>query len=349
MNKPKLSILSLLFLFILAASTCRADVALFVEDPAGYKGFFSDSGHLAIWISNACVGTQGLVTPCQGGSGVVLSSTSYWLNRGWAAIPAQLYLEGTPNVPERDAWSEAMGATYPDLPVSYGRKYIGRLNHRGAYVLRIQTTPEQDASVLSRIQQDRSTFRYTTLSSNCSDFARQVLSLYFPKVFARKLLLDFGISTPHGVANRFYKLGRSTPSLQMRVYYISRLTASGRFHDGPTKGICEAAITDAKYAIPLLIYQPIIYAAFGACYLITDEPGFMHRGFRQDVIHVKSFGELNASYEASLPATHLTQPQESPAKSAELVAEPPAPVTPADPAKPTDLTKPAAFVNQSDQ
>lgn len=282
---------------------CRADMALLVEDPAGYKGFWSDSGHLAIWISNACVGSEGAVTPCSGGNGVVLSSTSYWAAQGWATIPAQLYLEGAPGEQETAAWSETLSQTYPAIPINYGRKYIGRLNHRGSYVLRIHTTPEQDARVLERIQQGGSLFRYAVFSSNCSDFARQVLGLYFPKSFQRHLVPDFGISTPHGVANHFWILSRQAPGLQLRVYYIPRHNRAGHLHAGRTKGVCEAAVTDVKYALPLIFYQPAVYAAFGACYLATDQPGFMRHSFRHDAERIGSLSQLDSVYEAALPVT----------------------------------------------
>ena len=303
MNGLRLPLLFVCLAALFHASTCRGDVALLVEDPAGYKGFWSDSGHLAIWISNACVGDGGAISPCSVGEGAVLSSTSYWKLRGWAAIPAQLYLEGAPGKLDTAAWSDQLSETYPEVPIAYGRKYMGRLNHRGLYVLRIHTTPEQDAWVLARIQQDRSRFRYRVFSSNCSDFARQVLDLYFPKVFRRHFFPDFGISTPHGVANRFWKTGRRNPNLQMRIYYIPRRTSAGYLHDGRTKGICEAAITDVKYALPLIFFHPAIYAAFGVCYLATDQPAFMRLGFRQNVQRISSFAQLNSEYEATLRVT----------------------------------------------
>ncbi|HEY0758467.1 MAG TPA: hypothetical protein VGD59_04330 [Acidisarcina sp.] len=279
---------------------CRADVALLVEDPAGYKGFWSDSGHLSIWVSDACVDASGRVNPCTGGSGVVLSSTSYWLSHGWAAIPAQIYLEGIAGEKSDAAWSGTLHKTYPELPVSYGRKYIARLDHRGTYVLRIHTTAEEDARVLAAIQQGRDRFQYAVWTSNCSDFARQVLELYFPGKFRRRPIPDFGISTPHGVANRFWKLGRRDPELGMRIYYIPRRTPAGHLHDGRTKGICEAAITDEKYALPLLFYHPLIYGAFGVCYLAVDQPGFMRRGFARGAQRIASFETLNSEYEAGL-------------------------------------------------
>ncbi|HEY0796210.1 MAG TPA: hypothetical protein VGD64_10555 [Acidisarcina sp.] len=294
-------------LLLLCAATCfcaavsRADVALLVEDPAGYKGFLSDSGHLAIWISDACVGVEGRITPCNGGGGVVLSSTSYWLRKGWAAIPAQTYLDGVAGKSETIAWSDTLHAAYPEVPINYGRKYIGRLNHRGVYVLRLHTSSEQDAQVLEGIQQGRNQFHYAVWTNNCSDFARQVLQLYFPGEFGRRIFPDFGITTPHGVANRLWKLAKKTPALDMRVYYIPRRTRAGHIHDGRTKGICEAATTDVKYAAPLIFYQPLIYAAFGVCYVTLDQPGFMHRGFARDAERLSSVDELDLDTMMRIP------------------------------------------------
>jgi hypothetical protein len=299
-------------------------MSLIIEDPAGYKGFWSDSGHLSIWISDVCVGTDGVVDSCGGGDGTVLSSTSYWSASGWAAIPARLYFEGKANELAGVTWSNTLSNFYPAIPVDYGRKYIGRLGHRGAYVIRIHTSSEEDSEVIERIQRSRNTFRYAVFYRNCSDFARQILDLYFPGQFRRKLIPDFGISTPHGVANRFWKVGQKNPQLQMQVYYIPRRNPGSHLLNGPTKGICEAAVTDVKYAVPLLIYQPVIYAAFAACYLATDQPPFLHRGFRQHVSRVSSFDMLTSNYEATIhpqPAlrdtSHLrVSLQESPSAAA---------------------------------
>jgi hypothetical protein len=325
MKSLRLPIFLLTGFLCCGVSQTRADMALLVEDPAGYKGFWSDSGHLSIWISDACLSGDGAVSICPGDGGVVLSSTSYWMRKGWAAIPAQTYLMGVDGKSETNAWSETLHPAYPEVPLNYGRKYIGRLNHRGLYVLRIQTSREQDALVLERIQQGRSQFHYEVWTNNCSDFARQVLQLYFPGAFGRRIIPDFGITTPHGVANRLWKLGKKTPALDMRVYYIPRRTRAGHMHDGRTKGICEAAITDVKYAAPLIFYQPLVYGAFGVCYLTTDQPGFMHRGFARGADRLASIDELDLEKMQRLP--QVTGPGE---EESDLIALEDSPASDAD-------------------
>ena len=277
-----------------------ADVALVVEDPAGYKGFLSDSGHLAIWVSEACVQAEGRVVSCPESGGVVLSSTSKWAKQGWAAIPAPLYFDGLPGKNSAETWEETMSGTYRGISSAFGGTYVNHLRRRGAYILRIHTAPEQDRHMLDEIQAGRDAFRYTYFSNNCSDLAREVLNLYFPGRFQRRFWPDFGLTTPRTVANRFWQLGQQTPELRMRVYYLPPKVDGGRLHNGPTKGICEAAATDLKYAVPLVFFQPVVYAAFGACYVAVDRRGLLRQSFRRNPRTVGRFAEIDPSFRASL-------------------------------------------------
>jgi hypothetical protein len=103
----------------------------------------------------------------------------------------------------------------------------------------------------------------------------------------------------------------------MQVYYLPPLTAAGYLHDGSTKGICEAAATDWKYALPLLWYQPIVYGAFGACYLVTDHPTFRRGGFLRKAARTSSLEQLGSGYKR-WDSRNFDLPQESKRDTVEL-------------------------------
>ncbi len=261
-------------LFLLLASAFSkllyADVGLILETPTGVLGFLSNVGHVSVWISHGCLGQHGEVSFCETSQGIVLTSTAYWPNPGAAAIPAELFFLGSrPGVKGRDknAWNEALASAYPDTKPELGRKYMGRVWLRSVRVLTFTTPVDEDRRVLQLVEQQRRAYRYSYSHRNCAFYAEQVLKLYLGDDFHADHLLDFGIDTPRAVERALQYRLESDPTATFRtVRFRDNLRRSWR---QPPRNICETAIFDPKYAIPLLVYQPYIYLGFGACYGVT--------------------------------------------------------------------------------
>ena len=247
-----------------------ADVGLIVETPTGLLGFASNVGHSSIWISHGCLDSQGSVRYCDDSPGIVLTSTAYWSNPGAAAIPAELFFLGSqPGRAGRGqvAWKETLGEAYPSVQANVGDKYLGRAWLRGMRVLTFTTTADEDRRVLEQVQAQRQTYRYSYSRRNCAFYAEQVLKLYLGDDFHSNRVLEFGIRTPRALERALLSWLRKDQYASYRtVHFRGTLLHSWR---QPPRNICESAIFDPKYAIPLLLYEPYLYGGFAVCYGIT--------------------------------------------------------------------------------
>ncbi len=251
----------------LFAASAYGDAGLVVETPTGILGFLSDVGHSSVWISHGCLNKRGEVEYCEHSQGIVLSSTAYWPNPGTAAIPAELFFLGPePGSAGRSlaAWETTLGAAYPSVKPAYGRKYLGRVWRRGMRVTTFATTPEEDRRVLEQVEQQRKQYRYSYSHRNCAFYAQQVLQLYLGHAFHANRVFDVGVYTPRALERALHHHLRADPNAEFRTLtFPGSLLQSWR---QPPRNFCESALFDPKYAIPLLLFQPYIYAGFGICY-----------------------------------------------------------------------------------
>lgn len=290
-----------LILLSLLTPHLRADVGLIVETPTGLLGFLSNVGHVSVWISHGCLDAHGAVRYCDETQGIVLTSTAYWSNPGAAAIPAELFFLGSqPGVAGRGtvAWNQNLAEAYPSVDPVVGDKYLGRVWLRGMRVLTFVTSVEQDRRVLEEVEAERQTYRYSYSHRNCAFYAERVLQLYLGSDFHSNRLLEFGIKTPRALERALLHRLQSDPQASYRtIYFKGSLLHSWR---QPPRNICESAIFDPKYAIPLVFYQPYLYGAFAVCYGVTR---LTERGAKP---HPLSTGLAWSSPAATLdPESHL--------------------------------------------
>ncbi len=259
-----------LLLAMLVAVCCslaaRADVGLVVETPTGLLGFLSDVGHASVWLSRGCLDATGHIQFCEHTSGLVLTSTSYWPNPGAAAIPANLFFLGessTVHGGPAATWESTLAGAYPDVPAEQGQKYLGRAWRRSLRVVRFSTTAAEDRSAIARIEAERPSYHYSYGHRNCAYYAQSVLQHYLGGSFHGDRVLEFGVVTPRSVERALKR------NLKQQGTPLQTIAFRGRFWHAwrePPRNICEAAVLDPKYAIPMLIYQPYLYAGFAGCY-----------------------------------------------------------------------------------
>ena len=244
----------------------RADAGLILETPTGLLGFLSNVGHVSVWISHGCMDTSGHISYCEDSAGLVLTSTAYWPNPGAAAIPAELFFLGTQaGVAGRDqpAWTRSLGDAYPEVKPAVGAKYMGRAWLRSLRVLKFTTTVDEDRRVLEEINEAQRAYRYSYSQRNCAFYAQSILQHYFGPDFHSNKVLELGIDTPRALERALrHRLKQDSIPSEV-VYFKGRLRHAWR---QPPRNICESAVFDPKYAIPLLMYQPYLYAGFAGCY-----------------------------------------------------------------------------------
>src|SRR6266571_1211950 len=92
--QPMRRVVSRLVVMVLAcASFAGASATLFLEEPYGKMGFFTATGHAAVYLSGVCADSPVVLRRCAPGeTGIVLSRYDAVGGYDWVAIPLIPYL-----------------------------------------------------------------------------------------------------------------------------------------------------------------------------------------------------------------------------------------------------------------
>ena len=211
----------------------HASATLFLEEPYGKLGFFTATGHAAVYLSGVCAETPVKLRPCaRGETGIVISRYDAVGGYDWIAIPLIPYLYAVERPQDVPLFADAKMALF--LRDRYRRKYleeiapdrenggtpggnwyelVGSSYDRTIYGFEIETTPEQDAALIRKLNASPNESHFHLASRNCADFAKGILNAYFPKTFHRSLVADLGMTTPKQMAKLMTKYAaRSRPT-----------------------------------------------------------------------------------------------------------------------------------------
>src|ERR1700745_4186325 len=159
---------------ILLLSACSAfagsSATLLLEEPYGRLGFFTATGHAAVYLSGVCAETPVVLRPCTPGeTGIVLSRYDGVGGYDWVAIPLIPYLYAVERPEDVPLFANAKMALF--LRDRYRRKYlediapdvkngetpggnwyqlVGSSYDRTIYGFEIATTPEQDDALIRK-------------------------------------------------------------------------------------------------------------------------------------------------------------------------------------------------------
>ena len=107
------------------ASTCVscASATLLLEEPYGKMGFFTATGHAAVYLSAVCADTPVHLRPCKPGeTGIVLSRYDGVGGYDWVAIPLVPYLYAVERPEDVPLFADAKMTAF--LRDRYRRKYL---------------------------------------------------------------------------------------------------------------------------------------------------------------------------------------------------------------------------------
>src|SRR6266581_6813680 len=100
-----------------------ASATLLVEEPYGKLGFFTATGHAAVYLSGVCAETPVVLRPCAPGeTGIVLSRYDGVGGYDWVAIPLIPYLYAVERPEDIPLFANAKMALF--LRDRYRRKYL---------------------------------------------------------------------------------------------------------------------------------------------------------------------------------------------------------------------------------
>jgi len=255
----------------------QAGATLFLEEPYSYDGALAGTGHAAVYLSHVCSVSPVILRPCaEGESGVVLSRYDGIAGYDWIAIPLIPYLyavdrpEAVPLFADaklvaflrdqyRRDYLEALAPNRPDGGTPEGNWYelIGASYDRTIYGFEIETSPEQDALLISKFNSQPNRERYNFVKRNCADFVREVIDFYYPHALHRSLIGDLGVTTPKQIAKMLAKYSRHHPELQTSDFLVPQVPGTIR-RSKPVHGVLESVMAAKKYMLPLVVLHPYI-------------------------------------------------------------------------------------------
>jgi len=283
-----------LALMVLAcASLASASATLLLEEPYGGMGFFTATGHAAVYLSGVCADTPLVLRPCAAGeTGVVLSRYDGVGGYDWVAIPLIPYLYAVERPQDVPLFANAKMAAF--LRDRYRRKYledivpdvkngetpggnwyqlVGSSYDRTIYGFDIETTPEQDDALIRKYNTSPNRSHFHLATRNCADFAKDVLNFYYPKSLHRSLVADVGITTPKQIAKMLTKFSTRHSELQFSRLIISQVPGSMP-RSSNVHGVVESFFKAKKYIVPSVVVSPIFAGCLAAVYVGTGAGRF---------------------------------------------------------------------------
>ena len=289
LNSRALKVLLIILVLATVARRARADAALLMEEPYGEFGFFSPTGHSAVYLNHVCAESPVKLRICgQGESGVVLSRYHRIDGFDWIAIPLLAYLyavdqeEDIPVTADarlesrlRDEYrrnhSQLIAPDVPerpgDIPKGNWTQLIGASYDRKIYGFQIETTLQEDQHLIALLNQRRNSSHFNLFFHNCADFSRTLLNNYYPHAVRRNFFVDFGLTTPKQDARSLTKYAKRHRDLAFFTFVIPQVSGTIP-RSKPTDGVLESLIKSKKYVVPLALLNPEVVAGMVTVYMI---------------------------------------------------------------------------------
>jgi hypothetical protein len=284
---------ALVVLTLAYAGSARASATLLLEEPYGKLGFFTATGHAAVYLSGVCAETPLTLRSCSPGElGAVISRYDGVGGYDWVAIPLIPYLyavEQPEDIPLfvdgkmvnflRDQYRRNhLEAVAPDrsngeTPGGNWYELVGSTYDRAAYAFQIETTSAQDQAFIREYNSAPNRSHFRTVSSNCADFAKNVINFYYPRALHRSVIADVGITTPKQMAKALIKYSTRHPQLQFSRFVIPQIPGSVA-RSTPVHGVVESFFKSKKYIVPSAVASPIFAGCVAAVYVGTGAGHF---------------------------------------------------------------------------
>jgi len=286
----------LVFIVLGLGSLASASATLFLEEPYGGMGFFTATGHAAVYLSKVCADNPLVLRRCRPGeTGVVISRYDRVGGYDWLAIPLIPYLYAVERPEDVPLFANAKMAHF--LRDRYRRKYleafvpdvrdgetpggnwyqlVGSSYDRAIYGFEIETTPEQDDALIRELNSSPNKSHFNLASNNCADFAKYILNSYYPKSVHRSLVADLGVTTPKQAAKLLTKYSAHHPELQFSRFVIAQVPGSMP-RSTNVHGVVESFFKAKKYIVPSVAISPIFAGCVAAVYVSTGAGHFEPR------------------------------------------------------------------------
>ena len=263
----------------------HASATLLLAEPYGHLGAFNATGHSAVYLSRVCAASPLTLRRCAPDeAGAVISRYKGIGGYDWIAIPLIPYLYAVNTVDDVPLYSDpklvafsrnqyrrqylleiAPDGTNGETPEGNWVQLAGSSYDRTIYGFNIETSEQQDDELIRQYNSHPNRARYKTLSSNCADFARQVINFYHPKALRRNFIVDMGIATPKQMAKSLVKYSVRHPELSSTSFVIPQVPGAGP-RSTAVHGVIESVVKSKKYLLPLAAFHPIFAGSLAVAY-----------------------------------------------------------------------------------
>ena len=270
-----------------------SSATLLLEEPYGKMGFFTATGHAAVYLSGVCAETPLVLRACAPGElGAVISRYDGVHGYDWMAVPLIPYLyavEKPEDVPLfadpkmvlflRDQYRRKhLEMVAPDrdsgeTPGGNWYELVGSSYDRTVYAFEIETTTAQDKAFIREYNSAPNRSHFHLSYRNCADFAKDVINFYYPKALHRSIVADVGITTPKQMAKTLIKFSGRHAQLQFSRFVIPQIPGSAA-RSTPVHGVVESFLKSKKYIVPSAVINPIFAGCVVAVYLGTGAGRF---------------------------------------------------------------------------
>ena len=277
-------------------SMAAASATLLLEEPYGKLGFFTATGHAAVYLSGVCSDSPVVLRPCAPGeTGVVISRYDGVGGYDWIAVPFVAYLYAVDRPEDVPLFADAKMVSFlrdryrrthladivPDhkngeTPGGNWYELVGSSYDRTIYGFEIETTPQQDKALIRKLNSSVNESRFNTVSSNCADFAKDIINFYYPKALHRSVVADVGITTPKQMARMLVKFNQRHPEIGYSHLVIAQVPGSMP-RSFAVHGVVESFFKSKKYFVPTAVVCPMCAGSVVAVYLGTGA-GRFHPG-----------------------------------------------------------------------
>jgi len=287
-TQPRRLVALALAIIALMACTARrspAQAAVLMEQPYGFFGVVNPTGHIAIYFAHICAETPVKLRRCEPGEeGTVIARYSGIAGYDWVAMPLLPYLYSVENLAEvpvrvdktmvrrlRNRYHEdhlgylGEGVFEGSIVRGGWTQLVGVAYERRIYAFRFATSEEQDDAIIERLNTGANRSKFNLLYSNCADFARDVLNIYFPGTFQRNFLPDAGMTTPKQLTYKLTKYSRKHPDLHLEVFQIPQVPGYRRMSHS-NKSI-SASLMTTGYIVPIFFLNPYVGGAIFLDYI----------------------------------------------------------------------------------
>ena len=285
LSKFRRAVSAVFVLALACAGSARASATLLLEEPYGRLGFFTATGHAAVYLSGVCAETPVRLRPCAAGElGAVISRYDGVRGYDWLAVPLIPYLyavdrpEDIPLFADpkmvlflRDQYRrQHLEAVAPDrsngeTPGGNWYELVGSAYDRAAYGFEIETTAEQDEAFIEKYNSSPNRSHFHLTYRNCADFAKDVINFYYPRSLHRSVVADVGITTPKQTAKLLIRYSSRHPELEFSRFVIPQVPGSAA-RSTPVHGVVESFLKSKKYIVPTAVVNPILAGCVVAVY-----------------------------------------------------------------------------------